>query len=230
MGLDLASPHHTTLSRRGGTVEVPEFARGHNGPIHLAIDSTGLKITGDGQWHAHRHRTAKKRRRVRKLHLGVDAEGFVGASDLTDRGADDASVGVAMVGRIEAAIGRITADGAYDKRIFYQALFSEAECVPTIVIPPRKDASTSKPTEILFEQRDEAIERISEVGRRRWRKESGAHQQARAENGIFRYKHIIGHALSGRTSATQTREAKIGTLVKGRMTALGMPVSVPIAP
>ena len=172
----------TTLSRRSGTVEVPEFARAHSGPIHLVIDSTGLKIVGDGEWHAHKHRTSNKRRSWRKLHLGVDAEGFI--SDVF---------------------------------------------APTIVIPPRKTASPSTPADEVLLQRDAAIERIAEVGRRQWRKDAGAHQQARAENGMYRYKRIIGDALRGKTLATQRTEAKIGVLVINRMTALGMPVSVPVA-
>ena len=56
MGLDLDTPDHTTLSRRNSDVEVPLLAKKHDGPIHLAIDSIGLKIVGDGEWHAHKHR------------------------------------------------------------------------------------------------------------------------------------------------------------------------------
>jgi hypothetical protein len=77
MDLDLSTPDHTTLSRRNRTVEVPEFARKPDGPIHLAIHSTGLKMMGDGEWQAHKHQTSNKRRSWRKLHLGVDGEGFI---------------------------------------------------------------------------------------------------------------------------------------------------------
>ena len=93
MGLGLDTPDHTTLSRRSATVEVPQIDRRTSEPIHLAIDSNGLKIMGDGEWHAHKHRTSNKRRVWRKLHLGVDAEGFILGSELTGSGVDDASVG-----------------------------------------------------------------------------------------------------------------------------------------
>jgi hypothetical protein len=110
MGLALDTPDHTTLSRRGSTVEVSVFARRHDGPAHLAIDSTGLKIMGDGifscqPWHAHKHRMSNKRRAWRKLHLAVDSAGFISASGLTGSGVDDASVGVALIERIDAFIG-----------------------------------------------------------------------------------------------------------------------------
>jgi hypothetical protein len=89
----------------------------HDEPIHLVIDSTGLKIVGDGEWHAHKHKTSNKRRSWRKLHLGVNDDGFIVASSLSDSGIDDASVGVAMIKESEARIGRFTADGAYDTRV-----------------------------------------------------------------------------------------------------------------
>ena len=228
MGLDLETPDHTTLSRRSATVDVPRFARQHDGPIHLAIDSTGLKIMGDGEWHAHKHRTSNKRRAWRKLHLGVDAGGFIIASELTDSGVDDASVGVAMIEGIEGAIERFTADGAYDTRAIYEVLGAAAAPVPTIVVPPRKTASPAKPREDLFEQRDAAIARVAEVGRRQWRKEAGAHQQARAENGMYRCKRIIGDRLRARHRESQKREALIAVNVINRMLALGMPKSAKI--
>lgn len=98
-----------------------------------------------------------------------------------------------------------------------------------IVIPPRKTASLSRPAEDILQQRAVAIQRIAEVGRRQWRKESGAHQQARAENGMYRYKRIIGDALRARRSSAQKREAMIAVSTINRMTQLGMPVSMAVA-
>jgi hypothetical protein len=229
MRLELKTPDHTTLSRRSGTVEVPDFVRRQDGPVHLAIDSTGLKIMGDGEWHAHKHKTSNKKRSWRKLHLSVDGEGFIVASELTDSGVDDASVGVAMIERVEAAIERFTADGAYDTRAIYEALGGRDGPGPTIVIPPRKTAAPSTPAEDILRQRDAAIARIAEVGRRQWRKEAGAHQQARAENGMYRYKRTIGDALRARKPEAQKREVLIAVNVINKMTALGMPESVPVA-
>ena len=172
MGLDLETPDHTTF--RAGA---PRWmSPGLPGAIHLAIDSTGLKSMGDGECRAHKHRTSNKRRAWRKLHIGVDAGGFIIASELTDSGVDDASVGVAIIEGIEGAIERFTADGAYDTRAIYEVLGAAAAPVPTLVNSPRKTASPAKPREELFEQRDAAIARVAEVGRRQWRKEAGAHQ------------------------------------------------------
>jgi hypothetical protein len=130
MGLDLKTPDHTTLSRRSATVAVPGFVRRGDQPIHLTIDSTRLKIMGGGEWHVHKHKTSNKRRAWRKLHLAVDGQGFVVASELTDSSTGDASVGVAMIEDIDAEIARFTADGAYDTRAIYETLQEAESRVP----------------------------------------------------------------------------------------------------
>jgi len=50
---------------------------------------------------------------------------------------------------------------------------------------------------------------VQQVGRRRWKKVSGYHRQARAENAFFRYKSILGEALHARTPGAQTVEIQL---------------------
>jgi hypothetical protein len=160
-------------------------------------------MLGDGEWHAYKHKTSNKRRSWRKLHLGIDGDGFIVASELTDSSVDDASVGVTMTEQVEAAIGRFTADGAYDTRAIYEALAASGAANIRIAIPPKKTATVDPRASGPWRQRNDAIERIAEVGRRQWRKESGAHQQARAENGMYRYKRIIGDRLRAKKLEAQ---------------------------
>ena len=89
MSRDLKAPDHTTLSRRNQIVVVPPLTRAHDGPIDLIVDSTGLKILGRGEWNAHKHKASKKRQDWRKLHIGVDAKGFIVAAELTASSRDD---------------------------------------------------------------------------------------------------------------------------------------------
>ena len=119
IGLDLKAPDHTTLSRRNQTVEVPPLTRVHDGPIYLVVDSTGLKILGSGEWNVHKYKTSRNRRDWRKLHIGVDDEGFIVAAKLTARSGDDASTLPDLLDQIETPIRRFTADGAYDHRSIY---------------------------------------------------------------------------------------------------------------
>jgi hypothetical protein len=75
-------------------------------------------------------------------------------------------------------------------------------------------------------QRHDAIERIAVLGRRQWRKESGAHRRTRAENGMYRYKHLTADRLRAKHVEARKREALIAVNIINRMTALGMPVAV----
>ena len=182
-------------------------------------------MLGDGEWLAHKHKTSNKRRSWRKLHLGIDGDGYIIASALTDRIADDACVAISMLEQIEDSIAQFTADGAYDSRPMYEALAAAGITDIQIVIPPMKTASVDARATGVWCQRNEAIERIDSVGKRQWQKESGAHQQARAENGMYRYKRIIGASLRAKHHESQKREALIAVNVINRMTAIGMPES-----
>ena len=86
LGLDLAVPDHTTLCRRAETLEVPRpRPRSDGEPVHLLVDSTGLKLCGAGEWLIEKHGT-RTRRSWRKLHLGMDADtGRIVAAALTDQ-------------------------------------------------------------------------------------------------------------------------------------------------
>ena len=225
MGLDLKAPDHTTLSRRNQEVEVPPLTRAHDGPIHLVVDSTGLKILGSGEWNVHKYKASRKRREWRKLHIGVDDEGFIVAAELTASSEGDASTLPALLDQIEAPIRRFTADGAYDHRSVYDRVGAAGTEEVVIVIPPRRTAVSAGPTDGSWALREAALQRIRQVGRREWQKESGYRQQARVENGFFRYKSLLGGTLRTRKSNAQIREAVIGCHVLNRMAALGRPES-----
>ena len=86
LGLELAVPDHSTLSRRAKTLEVPLPRRATTGPLHLLVDSTGLKLGGAGEWLIEKHGTSR-RRSWRKLHIGVDADsGEIVAVEVTRQG------------------------------------------------------------------------------------------------------------------------------------------------
>ena len=114
---------------------------------------------------------------------------------------------------------------SYDTRAVYAALTAVGTPGIDIAIPPRRTASSSGPSVGTWQQREAALLMIDEVGRRQWRKESGAHQQARAENGMSRFKQILGPRLRSRSEQGQRREAMIGVSILNRMTDLGMPES-----
>jgi hypothetical protein len=71
IGLDWAVPDFSTLSRRQKTLKVNIPYRGSQGPLHLLVDSTGIKVEGEGEWNARKH-GGSKRRVWRKIHIGID--------------------------------------------------------------------------------------------------------------------------------------------------------------
>ena len=169
-------------------------------------------------------RTALTLRVVFSLPLR-QTEGFIVAAELTASSRDDASTLPALLDTIEVPIRRFTADGAYDHRSVYDQLSAAGTENVVIVIPPRRSAVSAGPTDGPWAQRDTALERIHQVGRREWQKESGYRQQARVENSFFRYKSVLGGGLKARHGKAQRREVAIGCHILNRMAELGRPKS-----
>ncbi len=178
LGLDLAAPDHSTLCRRAETLEVPRpkprgegtgndaggDAGGDARPVHLLVDSTGLKLYGAGEWLAEKH-GAKRRRSWKKLHLGVDADtGRIVAATLTDRDEDDASQVGPLLDQVEGPVASFTADGAYDQGGVY-ADVAERHPEADVVVPPRATAVPSDTAETAPTRRDRHLRLIAEKGR-----------------------------------------------------------------
>ncbi len=143
LGLDLAVPDHSTLSRRAETLEVPR-PRSSAGaePVHLLVDSTGLKLCGAGEWLHEKHGT-KVRRSWRKLHIGVDADtGQILASMLTGHDADDGTQVGPLLDQVAGPIASFTGDGAYDQDAVTAGV-SERHPEAAIIVPPRSNAVPS---------------------------------------------------------------------------------------
>ncbi len=170
-----------------------------------------------------KHRKGKTRRGWRKLHIGVDDDGFVVASQLTESRRDDASVVPDLLEQIDVKVRRFTGDGAYDRRLVYDTVAGGGTEDVVIVVPPRRSAVPDKNVGGAWSQRSTHLERIEEIGRRAWLKESGYRQQARAENAFFRWKSMLGERLRSKHFEAQRREAMIGCGVLNRMFELGKP-------
>ncbi len=224
MGLELEAPDHTTLSRRSAGLAT-ELKHRPAGPIHLIVDSTGLSVRGEGEWATWKYGRAAGRRGWRKLHLGVDGDGFVVASALTPGSAADAATAVDLIGQVDARVHRLTADGAYDAACVYTAVAGRHEDALEVVVPPRRGALVHDVPHATAPWRARHLRRIHEVGRRAWRAESGQHQQARAENAVFRFKRIIGSRLRAVSEAGRRAEAIVGCNILNAMFGLGRPDS-----
>ena len=220
MGLDLRSPDHTTLSRRGQHLDRRLRGVQRRAGLHLIIDSTGLSIAGEGEWATAKH-GGRGTRGWKKLHVGVDQTGVIVAHALTDATVDDATTGVELIEAGNDDIAIVTADAAYDTVGFYDAAGARGA---TVVVPPTKTARVSR-RRPRSSARDHTINTVKSLGRRRWKKTSRYHQQARVENAFFRYKLIIGDGLRARTPGGRTVEAQLACNMLNAMTDMGRPAS-----
>jgi len=235
LGLDLAAPDHSTLSRRAETLEVPR-PRSSAEPVHLLVDSKGLKLCGAGEWLYEKHGT-KVRRSWRKLHLGLDAgTGQIVASLLTSKDADDGSQVGPLLDQVEDPLASFTGDGAYDQD-GVAASVAARHPAAAIIVPPRSNAVPSEPAETAPTQRDRHLQHveprgspdIAKHGRMAWQKTSGYTKRARAEMSMARFKQVIGDGLRSHTDERQATEVEVAVHVLNRMRELGRPNSVRIA-
>jgi hypothetical protein len=227
LGLTLAVPDHSTLSRRAQKLEVPRPRRDGE-PLHLLVDSTGLKLCGAGEWLIEKH-GARARRSWRKLHLGLDSEtGQIVAATLTTKEVDDRAQIGALLDQVPALVASFTGDGAYDQEDVCATI---ADCHPeaAIIVPPRSTAVSSQTFETAPTQRDRHLQFIAGHGRAAWQKASGYTKRARAEAGIGRFKQVIGDSLRSRTDQRRATEVSVAVYALNRMLELGRRVAVRIA-
>ncbi len=221
LGLDLAVPDHSTLSRRAETLEVPR-PRHEGAPVHLLVDSTGLKLCGPGEWLVEKHGT-KTRRGWRKLHLATDADtGRIVASALTKHDGDDGSQVGPLLDQVDGSVASVTADGAFDRDDVYDEVAARHPDA-AVIVPPRSGAMPSEAAETAPTQRDRHIEAIAERGRMGWQKASGYNWRALVEADIARFKRVVGDGLRSHTDGRQATEVAIAVQVLNRMLELGRP-------
>jgi hypothetical protein len=224
LGLTLRVPDHTTLSRRAAGLAVPRpQSNGPNGgaqPVHLLVDSTGLKLCGAGEWLLEKH-GAKVRRSWRKLHLGIDAEtGQIVASALTSKEADDGAQTGTLLDQIADPVASFTGDGAYDQDAVYTAV-AERHPDAAVIVPPRTTAVPSGTADIAPTQRDRHLQSIAAQSRMAWQQASGYSRRAKAEAAIGRWKQVIGDGLRSRMDEYRATEVDVAVHVLNRMLELG---------
>jgi len=222
MQVEVAIPDYTSLAKRAAKLEIALDVSHRKGSVDVVVDSTGLKVFGDGEWKTRKHGTSK-RRTWRKLHLAVNPETQeIEAEVLTENSGHDADQVDELVEQVDAPIDAFYGDGAYDQWKVYDRLAAEAI---QAIIPPRKNAkikqhgNSSQPSL----ERDEAIRGIRKVGRKQWKQEIGYHRRSLAETAMFRMKGCFGAILKNRKLENQKIESRVRCKILNRFTQLGLP-------
>jgi hypothetical protein len=228
LGLDLAVPDHSTLSLRADTLDVPRPCSSSRGPVHLLVDSTGLRLCGPGEWLIEKH-GSRRRRSWRKLHIGVDAEtGQILASELTPHNVEDGSQVEPLLNQITGPLASFTGDGDYDQTGVYGTI-AKRHPGADVIVPPRSTAVLSEDVESAPTQCDRHLHSIAEHRRMEWQKTSGYTRRALVEASMSRLKRVMGGGLRSQANRRRRTEVAIAINALNRMLELGSPKSVRIA-
>lgn len=225
MGIELSVPEHSTVSRRKRRLIVSLPVVPKSGAVHLVVDSTGLKVYGEGEWKTRQHGISK-RRTWRKLHLGIDeATGEILAAVVTTNDVHDGAMLKDLVEGAEADIKQVSGDGAYDQMGCYDVVEQQGA---TAAIPPRKNAKIQRHGNCKAppHPRDQNLRLIRQHGRRAWKKLIGYHRRSIAETTMFRHKATFGGKVRSRCFDNQAVEILLQCAALNRMIQLAKPETV----
>jgi hypothetical protein len=186
----------------------------------LLVDSSGFKVYGEGEWYV-RLRKQFHRRTWRKLHIAVDHQSGLVVSavgshkDLLDRDA----LGE-LLDQTEQAVKAVYADGAYDYKVCYRAIFERGG---EAIIPPKQRGVLHKQEWMAGRNRN--IKQMRRVGLDKWKRKSGYHRRSLVEAAFYRLKKIFTDKLRSKRTESQDAEMMIRCEALNRMTSLGMPDS-----
>lgn len=223
-GLDWPVPDYSTVSRRQKTLRVAIEVVPTTTGLHLLVDSTGIKMLGEGEWKTKKH-GADYRRQWRKVHLGIDAVTLeIRAMEVTDNSIGDAPMLPNLLGQIppEEPIVSVSGDGAYDTKRCHEAIaLRQADAV----IPTRKNAKPWKINRLGAEVRNEILRATRRLGRTIWKKWSGYHRRSLVETKMRCFK-LLGERIMARDFDRQVAELQVRAAVLNRFTRLGTPITV----
>lgn len=230
MGFAVKIPSYSQICRRAKSITIDLLIPKTNCPIFMVVDSTGLKVYGEGEWKARKHGISK-RRTWRKLHLGIDEKtGIIHAQVLTEngKGDGDAQQVEGMLEQVTSPIDKFGGDGAYDTFGIWKLL---KEKNIEGIIPPQKNAIYwfDELGELLDLDRNEILKKIELTSREEWKRTSNYHRRSLSETAMMRFKTIFGSSLYSRKLETQKTETAIKVKCLNKMTGTGMPISVKVA-
>jgi hypothetical protein len=222
MKLDLKSPSYSCISKRAKELDVSiKFPEA--GTIkHLAIDSTGLKVFGEGEWKVKKH-GPDKRRTWRKLHLAVDTNSHtIIAAELSMNSVSDGEVLPDLLKQTRRNIETVCADGAYDTRACYEAIYRKAD---NALIPPRQGAAF---WDNWHPRNNSVMSQRLHGSNQHWKDKTGYHQRSLSETAMHRFKLLFGGKLSFRHLNSQVTEVMVAIRALNKLSRIGMPKTVSV--
>jgi len=235
MKLSIKVPDYTTMCKRQRKLEIKlsKLRKIRRGKIDIVVDSTGLKLFGEGEWQIRQHGKTRVRN-WRKIHLAINPKTHeIENCCLTPHDIQDCQALPSLLEGIKTPLNKVIGDGAYDRFSCYEEM-ERYECQG--IFPPQRNASTSEEHkkwkkgisgEAIL-KRDEMIRKVRSLGRKGWKKRNGYHKRSLAETAMFRLKKILGTRISSQVLESQRVEVSIKCNILNKMTGLGMPERVMI--
>lgn len=246
LDLPIKCPHYSRLSRRARGLDKIKIPRTKGSSAFcIAIDSTGLKVYGQGEWHVKMHK-ASKRRTWRKVHIAIDpVTQQITSCVLTLSNVHDSQPFFQLLRPLRDPIKTIYADGAYDSRTIHKFLFDRQI---KSLIPPSVDATlpykkVCQPRlgrrrvvdpypELVW--RNQAIAHKEQFtnpreGLNDWKRSSGYHLRSLVETTMMRFKRTFSDKLRSRLLSTQKTETYIKCLILNKFIEMGLPYTVPVS-
>lgn len=224
MGVKLAVPDHSTLSRRLGKLAINLPVLPETGARQVVVNATGIKIYGEGEWKTRQHGISK-RRTWRKLHLAVDeSTGEILAVEVSLNDKKDSQLLDPLLDAVEGDIDQVGADGAYDTKTCYETIRQRHA---KAAILPRKDAKIWQHGNCKADPhpRDRNLRLIRKHGRKKWKRLVSYHQRSLAETAMFRFKTTFSANAFSRLFDNQSAELKLKCKALNKMIRLAKPQS-----
>jgi hypothetical protein len=196
LGVEIAVPDFSTLSRRSSGLTLRATQKPGGGkPVHLVVDSTGLKFFGEGDWLEEKHKIKRKRRSWRKLHLGLDfVSGEIVCCDLTKDDVGDPTALPDLLAQVDGPVDLFLADGVYDGEPISELLATRFGSPIDVTIPPPKNAILSPNAAKDPTERDCHVAEIAARGRMAWQKATGYNHRSRAKLSWAAGKQLLGRS------------------------------------
>jgi hypothetical protein len=219
--LDVAIPEYSTLSRRRATREIALPRTRGQEARHVVVDSTGVKVFGEGEGKVRQHGYTY-RRPWRKGHLGVDeASGERVAAVGTTNNSSDGQVWPDLLAQVEEELKQVSGAGGSDKRQCYEARRAQA------TIPPPRKAKIWHHAHTKAERvaREQNLRRIRQGGRAAGKRASGDPRRSLAATARLRRKTIFSERVTAHGFAGQAVQVLVRCAALNRLTQLGRPDS-----
>lgn len=221
LGVDRQIPHWTSLCARARSLHksLPKIIKTSqkNQLIHIAFDSTGLKVFGEGEWKRFVHGKGA-RRQWRKLHIGIDTETQeIVAQEISTSQTHDSQEFENLLEQVTTPLGCVFADGAYDqKRCYHMVQEKGGQSIFQI----RKNARLWKNDEghLINCDRNENLLNIQKFGEKQWKKQTNYHKRSLVEGTFSRYKRLFGERMFSREFQRQITETQVKCALLNKMT------------